>query len=269
MADLIRGHPFSEYLTMEGVNHSTLRLFRRSPAHARQQMIDPMGSTRTQVIGQAIHTAVLEPKLFNGSYAAAPVSDRRTTEYKEFAAENRGKEILTSAEMAKCEGMMSAVHDHPLARELMSGAGMNEVSIRWTDEASGLLCKARLDRIKQDFAGWDVIADLKSTRDAGRFAFGKSITTYGYYIQNAFYYDGLYAVSPRERRYIIVAVESEPPHCVACYELDAESVEHGRQEYKHYLALYKAAQKSNVWPGYSSGIIDMRLPDWVLNEVYE
>ncbi len=48
---------------------------------------------------------------------------------------------------------------------LNGGKGMNEVSIVWVDEQTGLKCKARLDRLTV-YRGYPFVLDLKTSKDA-------------------------------------------------------------------------------------------------------
>src|SRR3546814_14183693 len=62
--------------------------------------------------------------------------------------------------------------------------GDSEVTLRWTDEATGLQCKARADR-------WNrlrrYMADLKTTDDASERGLGRSGVKYGYDVTPAHY----------------------------------------------------------------------------------
>src|SRR3546814_4013827 len=65
--------------------------------------------------------------------------------------------------------------------------GDSEVTLRWTDEATGLQCKARADR-------WNrlrrYMAALKTTDDASERGFGRSVVKYGYDVRHAHYFEG-------------------------------------------------------------------------------
>ncbi|HDR9290581.1 TPA: PD-(D/E)XK nuclease-like domain-containing protein, partial [Burkholderia multivorans] len=46
--------------------------------------------------------------------------------------------------------------------------------------------------------------------------------------------------------------------------LDEESLESGRTKYRKNLRTYAECMRTNTWPGYSTGIDIIRLPQWAL-----
>lgn len=266
---LHRGVPYHEYDAWAAVRHSILRLFHRTPAHAREAMKHPPAPTAAQVLGIAIHHAVLEPQRFAERYARAPKLDLRTTRgkarYGEFVVANLGRSVLSAEEYDACVGIRESVWAHSTARQLLEGVGLNEVSALWRDGETGLPCKSRLDRLTV-LHGWSVIADLKSLTDASPRAFQRDIHKYGYAQQGAFYIDGCDALTgdddKRERKYVFIAAETAPPYAVAVYELDATALGLGRDEYRAHLALYARCVETGVWPAFDQGIGTISLPPW-------
>src|SRR3546814_3281193 len=102
--------------------------------------------------------------------------------------------------------------------------GDSEVTLRWTDEATGLQCKARADR-------WNrlrrYMADLKTTDDASERGFGRSVVKYGYDVTHAHYCEGARACGEPVDKYLIVAQEQKAPYLAAVYELDAAAESRG------------------------------------------
>jgi hypothetical protein len=258
---------FAEYLGLDAVNHSTLKLFGRSPLHAHEEMLHPRESTPAQQLGQAVHCAVLEPSRFESEYVVAPKIDRRFKEnkvaWKEFEGAHRGAVLLSVDDYESIEAMRDAVLSHQTAAQLLGGKGLNETSAIWTDEKTGLLCKARLDRITS-YDGWPLIVDVKTSEDASERAFQRSLHSFGYHSQGAWYVDGLDAIKhlAEGRRFSWIVVESKRPYAVACYELDAASLEQGREENRRHLDLYARCRESGEWPGYPLGLDYSGLPYW-------
>ena len=262
--------PMVEYAIWDAANYSTLKMFKRSAAHAREHMINPMEQTAAMALGSATHAAVLEPEAFRSDYAVAPKLDRRFKKDKliwaKFLEDNKDREVLTEKEFYQCQNMAKMGLKNPVVAELLKNPGYREFSFVWVDEDTEVLCKARVDHFGRLW-GNAVIADLKTTEDASENAWKRDVVKYQYHTQAAFYLDGLDAVSPSiERKFIWIAIEKEPPYAVAIYEPDAATLDKGRRMYRNYLRQWVACHSSGVWPGYPEGIQPLLLPDWALRQ---
>ena len=256
---------YDEYSRWAAINHSILRHFGRTPAHAREEMIHPAENTKAQEIGHATHVAILEPDRFEREFVSAPRistrSNKGKAEWAEFAAAVAPRAVLPAEEHELCLRMRDAVWSHPTAAELLRGPGVNEVSAVWRDEDTGVVCKGRLDRLTT-VGGWSMIVDLKTTKSAMRHSFSKDLYNYQYHQQAAMYLDGCYALAPHPRKYVFIAVEKEPPFLVATMELEDDAIDLGRDEYKKHLRMYADCLQSGRWPGYDEGISYVSLPHW-------
>lgn len=258
---------YESYAAVPAARSSILSEFRRSPLHARAAMLQPRESSKVQDLGTGIHCAILEPARFEKLYAISPKCDRRTKEGKEiwanFIAANAGKEILDSRDYDRAMHVREAVWSQPWAEYLLGGKGAVEVSAFWTDAELSADCKARLDRYTADFDGLPTVVDVKSSKDASEEAFRRSIASYDYHVQAAFYLDGLTAIQDHFRRFIWLAVEKDPPYATALYEPSDEMLEEGRRRYKAALAQLSECQRTNHWPGYPPSARMIDLPPWM------
>ena len=256
----------AEYLAIDAVSASLLhKLATTTPLHARAYMTQPREDTAALILGEATHYAILEPELFHLRYCVAPKVDKRTKagkeEWAEFVASHPKHVALSQEEFDAADAMRVATAAHGEALRYLHGPGMNEVTLTWTDKDTGLLCKARPDRIcKVD--GWTWVPDIKTCRSASPFMFSKAVAEYGYANKAAWYLDALDLKEKRERRFLFIAVESKPPHAVALYELTDEAIEQGRLENRAALLTLAECKKSGAWPGYDSGITYLDLPKW-------
>ncbi len=262
---LYQNIPYDDYDRWAAMRHSVLRMFSKTPAHAREKMIHPDDQTEAQSQGHSTHAAILEPDRFDLQFVAAPRVDKRTTkgkaEWAEFVAAATGKTVIPAEEHALCIRLRDAVWSHPTAAELLRGPGMNEVSAVWKDADSGVPCKGRIDRLTT-VGGWSMVVDLKTTKSAMRQSFSKDLYFYQYHQQAAMYLDGCDALAPHPRKYVFIAVEKEPPYLVATLELEQDAIDLGRDEYKKHLATYAQCLQSGRWPGYDDGIGYVSLPHW-------
>jgi hypothetical protein len=263
---LHRNVPFDAYVQWDAANASMLKHFARSAAHARYEMTH-QAETTAKLIGHAVHAAILEPENFDATFAVAPALDKRTikgkAQWAEFEAANKDRIILRDDEMTLATALGRSVQEHPLAARLVGSPGVREASLLWHDPDIGLPCKARLDLLCM-FDGYSTIVDVKTTRDASPRGFALEVARYSYHLQAAWYLRGADILSPVPRRFVFVAVEKSPPYCVALYELDTVALDAGLTTVLDCLNKYANARTSRVWPGYSSGIQTLFLPQWAM-----
>lgn len=261
--------PAAEYHAWDAASNSRLNVLQRSAAHLRHEIGHPSPPSDAQVLGDAVHYAVLQPDLFGVRYACAPECDRRTKAGKEtweaFAAENVGRTVLKRDDHTLCLALRDAVRAHPLARSLLAAAAAHrEVSLVWTDEESGVTCKARADLAAPAAA---IVADLKTTTDASPGAFGRSVFNFGYHRQAAHYMNGFRALGIDVSDFLFIAVEKSPPHCVAVYRIDDDALEAGRHQLRGLLKRYHACTTSGAYPGYGDDILSLSLPAWAYSQL--
>ena len=271
------GLSFEDYFALEAVNHSILEPFRRTPAHAREEMLHPKDSTAALALGHAFHTFMLEEPTFYQRFAVPPKVDRRFKEGKEtwaaFEAENPDRVLVSAQEMQQFRGMRESILAHPTASEFLAKSVARELTFVW-DESIELSeshlkiqrCKGRADAITS-FGGWSWIVDLKTTKDASERSFQRDIASYGYYRGMAWYRRGLNTIRPAQRRVAFIAVEKEPPYAVAVHELDDRALDQGEREMLRFLHQYGACVASGVWPAYEDGLSLLDLPPWAVDQL--
>ena len=263
------GVPMSDYGKWDAANYSTLKHFKRSCAHAMQRYMHPPEPTPAMDLGQATHTAILEPERFERDYVVGPKVDRRFKKDKEiwarFLEQNPDKEILKTQDYARCIAMGEAVRRNSVMRELLDGIGGNELSFVWRDTDTDVWCKGRIDHFGRLW-GNAAIADVKTTMDASPRGWAREVARYQYHVQAAMYLDALDTIEPVvERKFLWLALESEPPYAVGLYEPDFEAIEQGRKSYKHWLELWAECRRSGTWPGYEMAIQSLMLPRWAVD----
>ena len=124
---------------------------------------------------------------------------------------------------------------------------MNEQTILWREPETELLCRVRLDSLRE-LGEARVIVDLKSTRAAEPDAFGRSIEKFGYDFQAAFYTDAAQAYFPdREIIYAIIAAETGDICKVSAAPLATRAIDDGRQMYRAALTDLVERRKTNNW----------------------
>jgi exodeoxyribonuclease VIII len=266
-----------EYFSIDAASNSGLKLIAQSPLHFMDSKINPKAPTEAMIFGTAVHSAILEPELFAESIVVLPYdrpnrpSSRQINAKKpsaetlaaidwwaDFDRVNAGKSVIDTKTYAKVLAVRSAVMNNPDAAAILND-GDAEQAVFWIDEDTGVECKARMD-----FIG-SCIADVKTTNDASANEFRRTIGSYRYHVQAAFYLDGLFAADnsiPHNTAFKFIAVEKEPPFAVAVYWLGRESTELGRRIYKRDLNAYAMCKALNSWPGYPAGGQEIDLNRW-------
>jgi exodeoxyribonuclease VIII len=184
---------FEQYRKLVAVNWSTLSAFRISALHYHHRLLTPLEPTPTMAFGSAAHVATLEPQAFADRYAKIPDGiDRRTkagkAAYAAYLEEAGGRDVLTTADWARALAVGGSVRSHPVAGPYLQN-GRAEVTLQWTDRATGLECKGRLDWQASPM----LFVELKTARRIQPHKFAADAWAYGYFHQAAFYRRGLAA----------------------------------------------------------------------------
>lgn len=263
---LYYGQTFEEYLAINAINASGLKEVEKSEAHYWAAYLDPKREikepSQAMKLGTAIHTAILEPEKFNGTYAVAPDVDRRTKEGKEayiaFMKDVGGLKVISSEDRDICKKIQEKIRGHALSETLFSG-GKAEVTAVWNDMSTGVLCKARIDYMKDG-----VIVDLKSIESAAKKDFAKSCANYKWHMQAAWYVDGIFQITGRRHEFIFGAYEKASPWACAFYYCDEAVIGEGRKRIDSAMTKYVLAKEKNLWPSYPEEIVSFTLPKWAV-----
>lgn len=256
--------PFDTYCRWDAANHTCLKRVALSPAHYRHARDNPAESdTPSKRFGRAAHQLVLEPASFERCYVPAPINPStcnpygpQTKAWAEYAAEHAGKLILTEEEIDRLQTVVKALASHDTAGPLLKAPGLSEASVVWQDE-SGVLCKARFDRIVRNW-GW---LDIKTCECASIQAFETALVDYGYITQAALYDRARMALGI-EARQVFIAVESEPPHGVGVFEVHEDVLAIGRKLVAEWLGKVARCQQQGAWPGYPTDVQQALAPHW-------
>ena len=250
----------------------------RSPAHFKYWVDHPEDEhdTPAKLFGKAFHCSTLEPDVFTRTYAVlphdaparptaamlkaakpSPSSLERQDWWRNWEAKNGSRIVLPAEDYDRAQRMADSVRAHPVAAGLIVG-GHREATLRWTDQETGVACKARIDNlIPKEF-----MVDAKSCIDASPEGFARAAASYRYDAQAAHYMDGARECGEPVDYYIVLAVESEPPFvCVPYY---FGHVEEQRGWALRQRAIRKQAEclRTGEWPGYSNTLTQLTFPTW-------
>lgn len=234
---------------------------RRSPAHYRAWIAGyEKKETPALSLGRAIHMAILEPDVFARTYLIEPSfgdvrkTDRTTKEQAKehktrreaWRLEHAGATILEAKSAQTTLGMVQAIASDPTAADMLS-EGVPEVTIKWVDRETGLVCRLRVDFLVERLG---LVLDVKSCEDARDDAFGRSVEAYGYHRQEAHYLDGLHEVGLDVDDFVFLPIEKEPPYAMDFFQLDDEDRATGQQQVRAARRRLAECLARDEWPAY-------------------
>jgi hypothetical protein len=260
----------------------------RSPAHYRYWVEHPEADRQTDalVFGNAFDCATLEPALFGDRYAVLPGDAPRDLRYLRnagkksdttkaaidwwdaFDAANSGRTFLTRDDYDRALAMGRSLRAYEMAftvdgRDIHVTAGelfdacMKQVTIYWTDEETGVRCKARLDLLEPDIA---FAGDLKSARDASRAGFSRAINAHRYHVQAAGYVDGCRASGYPLKSFAFFPVEKDAPYVPASWHVDAPAEQRGWDIRQRSLRKLATCLRTGRWPGHTTTVEAIGIP---------
>ena len=253
-----------DYHTSPELSRSTaFALNKTSPAHVKYSMDHPSPSTTPLVMGECLHSAVLEPMKLEYEYGAkpakidgkSPLTNHYKAEFEHIANQNPGKRWLLQNDYNTCMEMAGAALDNPVLKDYMSDVDCIIEGTGYFME-EGAECKVRLDLF---CPSPEVVIDLKSTIDASERGFAKSVRQYGYDFQACWYLESLRKLGYSPKQFIFVCVEKTPPYVTACYTLEAYDIARHREPMRRACKLWASCVSSGIWPGYSDGVKTLEL----------
>ena len=180
------------------------------------------------------------------------------------------KTVILPTEREQAETIAEAPYNHPdpETREQLKAYLNNpdlraECSFYRLDPETGLLVKTRPDLSLKGASEMDV----KTSADCREYVVQKRIHDKGHHIQAAL---GLDVINDVERtlvdKWMLLVIEQSAPYDVALYYLDQPTLAKGREIYRNALRTLAGCLKRGQWPGKSSGLREIGIPAYALNE---
>lgn len=263
---IVADMPNEVYHAGDGTSKSTLWGLEKSktPAHFKCDRDNPKPKTPQQKndmdIGTAIHTAVLEPHLFEDTVVRG-TADRRGKKWTNLVEAYPDKIILLDSDYDSMQQLRDKVHADPLLSPIL-GCNQNliENSAFWIDEETGMLCKCRVDLFNPEN---QLAIDIKSTKDATDHEMSKIMGDLGYHAQEAWYRDGWENAGGLPMiGWVFLVIERDKPFEFRLLELPPEAVEAGRATIHELKRQYHEFQSKDHWPGYERAVEEIDLKPW-------
>lgn len=243
---IIKNMSNEDYHKRPEISKSQLDLFTDDQYAIQWHKECPVDSEKVKTFdfGDAVHAICLEPGRLKSEFITLPDTFQGVTavgqtniakEAREaFKEENSNKKILSILDHKKLNLMFESVMAHPQARALIEAEGLAESSWFWTDGDTGVECRCRPDKLIKS-----LLVDVKSTPELVKFKY--SVDDYRYYVQDAFYCDGLAAngIDSPEMEFLVIQKNiSIGRYPVMVCRLPEDVVEYGRVIYRQDLESY-------------------------------
>jgi hypothetical protein len=263
-------HSHKEYIGSGG-----LKEIKRSPLHYLTDITTEKEPTPVQKFGSAYHSLILTPELFKKEYFIFN-SDERPEPDKTMASnlnkawkaeiEATHSNIISQEGVEVLQTMKERLFSDSYIKTLLS-KGLPEVS-HYMENFEKARVKIRPDYIKDN-----VIIDLKTCTDASTEDCTKNIASYDYHIQAAFYIDVAEKCDGKQRRFIWIFQEKEPPYDTNIIKASEQMLAVGRFEYEILIRQWLKSLEQKKWRGYSIfadneyGITEVDLPAWKIKDL--
>ncbi|RAJ70208.1 PDDEXK-like uncharacterized protein DUF3799 [Streptomyces sp. Amel2xB2] len=258
-ADPVPGGSLSSTGARKLLPPSCPALFRYEQDHGRapKKTFDLGHAAHKLVLGDGPDIEVVEGARWDTTVAKSQVAEIRA----------RGGIPLKQHEYEQVQAMADALRQHPVASALFDPArgGKPEQALFWRDPQTGVMCRALLDWLPPHIDGRRlIIPDYKTTNDASPEAVQKSVASYGYNQQDAWYRMGVEALGlgGRDTVFVFVFQEKTAPYLVTVVELDAVARRIGAAKNRVALHTYRECVETGRWPGYRDDIALLPLPAW-------
>ena len=241
--------------------------------------------TKALRIGTAVHVAALEQADFirRVFVPGKRGRDRLGRPKQQDAIE------LSLDECGMVVGLATSFRAHPFVQVMLEAAHRFEQTILWRPaveleldaqqrerlgpevvarieaELAQLLVRVRADALIDLDETTVVVLDIKTDADApSSKAFARTITKHRYYLQAAMYRDAVAAAYPgREVHFVFVALAKSAPYEAACYDLDADALELGRNQYRDAMVDLVRRRVTGDWTAdWQRSVHTLSLPRW-------
>jgi len=246
---IVEDMPIEEYHAHPHLSNSGISALMRSPAHYRQKDLKDSKALR---IGTMLHTLILEPHI------AARWEPKASLRLKSQRDERQ-----------TAEDCAAAIIENPLVQGLGlldKARAKHELSMFTevkTDEGPCFM-RARFDIWMPELG---TAFDPKTTEDAGRKAFLRSVEQFGYFRQAALYMRvaRTLGLEVNDDGFVFIAVEKSAPFGVKLYALDDQAIEQGDREVMRAAEIWARCHRLGAWPSYEDKIDTLCLSPWMID----
>lgn len=247
------------------VHFSELKSHARSPAHVKLACQKAREMTRPMMVGGLGDSMVFAQGRGHATYTGPT---RRGKEWEKWREEHPGMLLPIQSEVDDARGAADAVLADPVAASILDGCNFQQV-LQW--EAFGLECAAGIAGERGGFDAINLrprsrppyIADLKMTSCSEPEELSRHVLRMQWHAQGAWYLHGAREHGMDVSEFLIIAVESEPPHNVTVMRIPMEVIGMGEKLLTIWTDQHRRCEDAGVWPGYVGSVVDLIVPEWL------
>jgi hypothetical protein len=222
------------YRSLPAISHSELKRWVKGEEKGQEK------DSRRLLLGRALDTLLLQPKLAAELYTTLPEEVNLTTkEGKRILADHEaktGKRAIRPSERNTIKQMVASLRDHAEAKKFLDAPGEAQlVVVSDLGAVGGQLSKGLIDKRCRK-----CLVDIKHTGYMDEKEFLNQIYDYGYDSQGAHYID-LMAAHVKEFLPLFLVCVSKRSYKTWIHRITPEQYATGRRWYRDMLRLYSTA----------------------------
>lgn len=239
----------------------------KSPAHARaahpRLNVPDLAPDRESKfeIGTAAHALFLEGADVIAVYAG---DSWRKSEAKAFRDEQHelGRIPLLVGQAGHVRSMVAEAHaqinDYRATPPLFAD-GKAEQTLVWED-AHGVICRARLDWLRDDYEATDDYKTTSASADPEKWT--RTMYGMGCDVQVAWYRRGVERLTGIAPQFRYVVQETYPPYVLSVVDLAPAALALAEDKVDKAIALWATCLERDFWPTYTQQVASIELPTW-------
>jgi hypothetical protein len=269
-----------------GVSRTGLALCLLCPQEYKEKYLDPQDEKsedqrKALIIGSASHTIVLEPERFHKEYKSDDEilsivysekpdtkSPRNTKLYKETRAaiieNNPELTILKSKDYNDVHKLIDIVKTNELASSMLTG-GKAEYTLYWNDPETGVLCKDRIDLIRDDLKNPKTV-EFKTIGNI--YKFKAHCGDHDYDMQAVIHYNAVLNVMKIKAPTVFIVRQKES-RVIRFAQLTERFLDIGYRKWRKALSIYAECTKTGEWPGFPQEIESVDPETWYEKQMLE
>lgn len=191
-------------------------------------------------------------------------NDWRTKDAKEARTASRqaGRIPLLPPQAAAVTEMVAAAReqlaDHTADPPLFTD-GKPEQTLVWA-EGNGVVCRARLDWLRDDFTAIDDLKSTSASAEPSRWT--RTMYGMGSDVQVAFYRRGVEKLTGVTPAFRYAVVETYPPYVLSVVDLAPSALALAEAKVDAAIEIWADCLTNDFWPGYDQRVASIELPTW-------
>lgn len=236
---------------------SGMKTLLRSPARFLHERTHPRPATDAMDVGSIIHELILRSG--DTRIRVADAYDWKTPKVRARRDDWRGQNLIAihRGQLRDAARVRQAVMANPYVADIFS-TGLPEQSLYWTDPATGVRLRGRVDWLRTD-----VLVDVKTTEwdITDDHALGKLAANLDWPMQAANYTDGHETITGRQVPFLFVVIQVTAPYTVRIFQPSTVDLETGRRRVAEAIEVF-TWHETHGYPVYGNRIEPLPVAPW-------